>query len=68
MDVKARLLLAALAVFALLATPAGAAPGDLDPSFSNDGRVTTLTSPDTFVARADRGSARRADHRRGLLL
>ena len=29
-----------------------ATPGDLDPSFSNDGRVSTLTSPDTFVARA----------------
>jgi uncharacterized delta-60 repeat protein len=51
MDVKQRLL-AALAVFALAATPAAAAPGELDPSFSNDGRVSTLTSPDTFVARA----------------
>ena len=52
MDVKQRVLAAALAVFALAAAPAAAAPGDLDPSFSNDGRVSTLTSPDTFVARA----------------
>ena len=49
---QSALLAAALAVFALAAAPAGAAPGDLDPSFSNDGRVSTLTSPDTFVARA----------------
>jgi uncharacterized delta-60 repeat protein len=52
MDVKKRALAAALAVFAFAAAPAGAVPGDLDPSFSGDGRVTTLTSPDTFVARA----------------
>jgi len=52
MDVKQRALAAALAVFALAAAPAAAAPGDLDSSFSNDGRVSTLTSPDTFVARA----------------
>ncbi len=52
MDVKQRVLAAALAVFALVAAPAAASPGDLDPSFSNDGRVSTLTSPDTFVARA----------------
>jgi uncharacterized delta-60 repeat protein len=52
MDVKKRALAAALAVFAFAAAPAGAVPGDLDPSFSGDGRVSTLTSPDTFVARA----------------
>ena len=52
MDVKQRVVAAALAVFALAAAPAAAAPGELDPSFSNDGRVSTLTSPDTFVARA----------------
>ncbi len=52
MDVRQRVLAAALAVFALAAAPAAAAPGELDPSFSNDGRVSTLTSPDTFVARA----------------
>jgi uncharacterized delta-60 repeat protein len=52
MDVRRRLLAAALAALALTAAPAAAAPGDLDPSFSNDGRVSTLTSPDTFVARA----------------
>ena len=52
MDVKQRVLAAALAVFAFAAAPAAASPGDLDPSFSNDGRVSTLTSPDTFVARA----------------
>src|SRR5215210_5464210 len=51
MDVRKRALAAALAVFAFAAAPAGAAPGDLDPSFSGDGRVSTLTSPDTFVAR-----------------
>src|ERR1700712_1236106 len=52
MDVKQRVLAAALAVFAMVAAPAAASPGDLDSSFSNDGRVSTLTSPDTFVARA----------------
>src|SRR3954451_18503579 len=52
MDVRRRVLAAALAAFALMAAPAAAGPGDLDPSFSNDGRVSTLTSPDTFVARA----------------
>jgi uncharacterized delta-60 repeat protein len=52
MDVRKRALAAALAVFAFAAAPAGAAPGDLDPTFSNDGRVSTLTSPDTFVPRA----------------
>ena len=52
MDVTQRMLAAALAAFVLAAAPAAAAPGDLDPSFSNDGRVSTLTSPDTFVARA----------------
>jgi uncharacterized delta-60 repeat protein len=52
MDVRRRVLAAALAALALTAAPAAAAPGDLDPSFSNDGRVSTLTSPDTFVARA----------------
>src|SRR3954447_10808353 len=52
MDVKQRVLAAALVAFALMAAPAAAGPGDLDPSFSNDGRVSTLTSPDTFVARA----------------
>ena len=52
MDVKVRLLVAALAALALCAPPAGAAPGDLDPAFSGDGRVSTLSSPDTFVARA----------------
>src|SRR5829696_952535 len=52
MDVSVRLVAALLAVSALGATPAAAAPGDLDASFSNDGRVSTLTSPDTFVARA----------------
>ena len=52
MDVKVRLLAPALAALALCAPPAGAAPGDLDASFSGDGRVSTLTSPDTFVARA----------------
>ena len=52
MDVILRSLAAALAALAVCAPPAGAAPGDLDPSFSDDGRVSTLTSPDTFVARA----------------
>src|SRR3954454_5199254 len=52
MDVKVRLLAGALAVLAVCASPAGAAPGNLDASFSGDGRVSTLTSPDTFVARA----------------
>src|SRR4051794_8091890 len=52
MDVRVRLLTAALTALALGASPAAAAPGDLDPSFSGDGRVSTLTSPDTFVARA----------------
>src|SRR4051812_47278133 len=52
MDVRVRLLAAALTALALGASPAAAAPGDLDPSFSGDGRVSTLTSPDTFVARA----------------
>jgi uncharacterized delta-60 repeat protein len=52
MDVITRVLAAALAVLAIAAAPAGASPGDLDPSFSGDGRVSTLTSPDTFVARA----------------
>ena len=52
MDVTQRVLAVALAVFAMVAAPAAAGPGDLDPSFSNDGRVSTLTSPDTFVARA----------------
>ena len=52
MDVKLRLLAVALAALAVCAPPAAAAPGDLDASFSGDGRVSTLTSPDTFVARA----------------
>src|SRR5919199_6172786 len=52
MDVGARAIAAALAALALVAAPAAAAPGDLDPSFSGDGRVSTLSSPDTFVARA----------------
>ena len=52
MDVRVRLLAAALAALAVCASPAAAAPGDLDASFSGDGRVSTLTSPDTFVARA----------------
>jgi uncharacterized delta-60 repeat protein len=52
MDVTVRLLAAVLAAVALCASPAAAAPGDLDTSFSGDGRVSTLTSPDTFVARA----------------
>ena len=52
MDVKLRVLAAALAALAVCAPPAAAAPGDLDASFSGDGRVSTLTSPDTFVARA----------------
>ena len=51
MDVKVRILAPALAALAVCAPPAGAAPGDLDASFSGDGRVSTLTSPDTFVAR-----------------
>ena len=45
-------LAAALAALTVFASPAGAAPGDLDASFSNDGRVSTLTSTDTFVPRA----------------
>ena len=52
MDVKLRLLAAALVALTVHPSPAGAAPGDLDASFSNDGRVSTLTSPDTFVPRA----------------
>ena len=52
MDVRLRLLAVALAALAVCAPPAAAAPGDLDASFSGDGRVSTLTSPDTFVARA----------------
>jgi uncharacterized delta-60 repeat protein len=52
MDVRQRVLAAALVAFALMAAPAAAAPGDLDPSFSDDGRVSTLASPDTFVPRA----------------
>ncbi len=52
MDVKLRLLAAALLALTLHTSPARAAPGDLDVSFSNDGRVSTLTSPDTFVPRA----------------
>jgi uncharacterized delta-60 repeat protein len=52
MDVKVRLLAPALAALAICAPPAGAARGDLDVSFSGDGRVSTLTSPDTFVPRA----------------
>src|SRR4051812_42386401 len=52
MDVRLRLLAAVLAALAVCASPAAAAPGDLDASFSGDGRVSTLTSPDTFVARA----------------
>src|SRR5215218_8395866 len=52
MDVKVRLVAAALAALGLCAPPAAAAPGDLDPAFSGDGRVSTLTSPDTFMARA----------------
>ena len=47
-----RLAATVLAALALEAAPAAGAPGDLDPSFSGDGRVSTLTSPDTFVARA----------------
>ena len=52
MDVRVRLLAVALTALAVCAQPAGAAPGGLDASFSGDGRVSTLTSPDTFVARA----------------
>src|SRR3954451_19600918 len=52
MDVRVRLLAAGLAAWALAAAPATAAPGDLDPSFSGDGRASTLASRDTFVARA----------------
>jgi uncharacterized delta-60 repeat protein len=52
MDVTLRLLAVALAALAVCAPPAAAAPGELDTSFSGDGRVSTLTSPDTFVARA----------------
>jgi uncharacterized delta-60 repeat protein len=52
MDVRLRLLAVSLAALAVWAPPAAAAPGDLDTSFSGDGRVSTLTSPDTFVARA----------------
>jgi len=52
MDVTPRLVAVALAALAVCAPPAAAAPGDLDTSFSGDGRVSTLTSPDTFVARA----------------
>src|SRR3954470_19438219 len=52
MDVKVRLLAGVLAVLAVCASPAAAAPGDLDTSFSGDGRVSTLTSPATFVPRA----------------
>ena len=52
MDVKLRLLAVALAALAVCAPPATASPGDLDATFSGDGRVSTLTSPDTFVARA----------------
>ncbi|HYM56912.1 MAG TPA: hypothetical protein VES79_03020 [Solirubrobacteraceae bacterium] len=42
----------ALAALSVAAPPAAAAPGDLDPSFSSDGRVTTLSASETFVARA----------------
>ena len=52
MDVRVRLLAAALAALTVCAPPAAASPGDLDVTFSGDGRVSTLTSPDTFVARA----------------
>ena len=65
---RCALLAAALVALRLAAAPAGAAPGDLDPSFSNDGRVSTLTSPDTFVAARGRRAAGRADRRRGLLV
>lgn len=42
----------ALAVLSVTAPSATAAPGELDPSFSSDGRVTTLTTAETFVPRA----------------
>lgn len=42
----------ALAALSVAAPPAAAAPGDLDPSFSSDGRVTTLSTSETFVPRA----------------
>jgi uncharacterized delta-60 repeat protein len=42
----------ALAALSVAAPPAAAAPGDLDRSFSSDGRVTTLSTSETFVPRA----------------
>ena len=68
MDVRQRVLAAALAVFALAAAPAAAAPGDLDPSFSNDGRVSTLDEPGHVRGARGRRAAGRADRRRGLLV
>jgi uncharacterized delta-60 repeat protein len=41
-----------LAVLSVTAPSATAAPGELDPSFSSDGRVTTLSTSATFVPRA----------------
>ena len=42
----------ALTVLIVTAPSATAAPGELDPSFSSDGRVTTLGTSQTFVPRA----------------
>jgi uncharacterized delta-60 repeat protein len=42
----------ALTVLFVTAPSATAAPGELDPSFSSDGRVTTLSTSATFVPRA----------------
>lgn len=39
-------------VLSVTAPSATAAPGELDPSFSSDGRVTTLSTAETFVPRA----------------
>jgi len=52
MDVRVRLLALALAALGAFTPSATAAPGDLDSTFSSDGKVTTLGSADTFVARA----------------
>lgn len=49
MDVRVRLLALALAALGAFTPSATAAPGDLDSSFSSDGKVTTLGSTDTFV-------------------
>ena len=69
MDVKQRAACGgAGGAVALRRRPPAAAPGTSTPSFSNDGRVSTLTSPDTFVAARGRRAAGRADRRRGLLV